>query len=75
MWPWLANQISDLAMVKILIDKLFPVLLTKPGWLFPRVDSGKRQQYTAPDYCADLITEANVRALLDAAPWEVLEGT
>ncbi|KAE9095823.1 hypothetical protein PF010_g16563 [Phytophthora fragariae] len=73
--PWLANQISDLAMVKMLINNLFPVLPTKPGWLFPRVDSGKRQQYTAQNYCADLITEANVRALLDAAPWEVLEGT
>ncbi|KAE8909729.1 hypothetical protein PF005_g22222 [Phytophthora fragariae] len=73
--PWLADQISDLAMVKMLINNLFPVLPTKPGWLFPRADSGKRQQYTARDYCADLITEANVRALLDAKPWEALEGT
>ncbi|KAE9355068.1 hypothetical protein PF008_g4247 [Phytophthora fragariae] len=73
--PWLASQISDLAIVTMLINHLFPVLPTKPGWLFPRVDSGKRQQYTASDYCADLITEANVRALLEAAPWKVLEGT
>ncbi|KAE9038395.1 hypothetical protein PR001_g4362 [Phytophthora rubi] len=73
--PWLAGQISDLAMVTMLINHLFPVLPTKPGWLFPRVDSGKRQQYTAADFCADLISEANVRALMEAAPWKVLEGT
>ncbi|KAE8984266.1 hypothetical protein PF011_g20848 [Phytophthora fragariae] len=73
--PWLANQISDLAMVTMLVNHLFPVLPTKPGWLFPRVDPSKRQQYTAADYCADLISEANVRALLDAAPWKVFEGT
>ncbi|KAE8999177.1 hypothetical protein PR001_g19126 [Phytophthora rubi] len=41
--PWLADQISDLAMVTMLINHLFPVLSTKPGWLFPRVDSSKRQ--------------------------------
>lgn len=73
--PWLADQTSDLAMVKMLTNHLFPALPTKPGWLFLRVDSCKRQQYTAQDYCADLITEANVRALLDAKPWEVLEAT
>ncbi|KAE9201565.1 hypothetical protein PF004_g18682 [Phytophthora fragariae] len=71
--PWLASQISDLAMVTMLINHLFPVLPTKPGWLFPRVDSGKRQQYPTSDYYADLITEANVRALLEAAPWKVPE--
>ncbi|KAE9018182.1 hypothetical protein PF011_g6373 [Phytophthora fragariae] len=71
--PWLADQISDVAMVTMLINTLFPILPTRPGWLFPRVAPADRCHYTPNDYCVDLITEDNVRALLDARPWEVLE--
>ncbi|KAE8891459.1 hypothetical protein PF005_g21778 [Phytophthora fragariae] len=71
--PWLADHISDVAMVTMLINVLFPVLPTRPGWLFPRVAPADRRQYTPKDYCVDLITEHNVRALLDTRPWEVLE--
>ncbi|KAE9323574.1 hypothetical protein PF008_g17316 [Phytophthora fragariae] len=71
--PWLADQISDATMVTMLINVLFPVLPTRPGWLFPRIAPTARRQYTPRDYCVDLITEDNVRALLDTRPWEVLE--
>ncbi|KAE9164612.1 hypothetical protein PF004_g29770 [Phytophthora fragariae] len=71
--PWLADQISDKAMVAMLINVLFPILPTRPGWLFPRIAPTDRRQYTPQDYCVDLITEDNVRALLDSRPWEVLE--
>ncbi|KAE8992083.1 hypothetical protein PR002_g20666 [Phytophthora rubi] len=71
--PCLADQISDKAMVTMLINVLFPVLPTRPGWLFPRIAPTDRRQYTPQDYCVDLITEDNVRALLDSRPWEVLE--
>ncbi|KAE8978257.1 hypothetical protein PR001_g24897 [Phytophthora rubi] len=71
--PWLADQISDKAMVTMLINVLFPILPTRPGWLFPRIAPTDRRQYTPHDYCVDLITEDNVRALLDSRPWEVLE--
>ncbi|KAE9166748.1 hypothetical protein PF005_g29074 [Phytophthora fragariae] len=71
--PWLADQISDKAMVTMLINVLFPILPTRPGWLFPRIALTDRRQYTPQDYCVDLITEDNVRALLDSRPWEVLE--
>ncbi|KAE8968208.1 hypothetical protein PR002_g27831 [Phytophthora rubi] len=71
--PWLADQISDKAMVTMLINGLFPILPTRPGWLFPRIAPTDRRQYTPQDYCVDLITEDNVRALLDSRPWEVLE--
>ncbi|KAE8977774.1 hypothetical protein PR001_g25037, partial [Phytophthora rubi] len=71
--PWLADQISDKAMVTMLINVLFPALPTRPGWLFPRIAPAARRQYTPRDYCVDLITEDNVRALLDTRPWEVLE--
>ncbi|KAE8965837.1 hypothetical protein PF011_g28145 [Phytophthora fragariae] len=71
--PWLADQISDKAMVTMLINVLFPILPTRPGWLFPRIASTDRRQYTPQDYCVDLITEDNVRALLESRPWEVLE--
>ncbi|KAE8962561.1 hypothetical protein PR001_g29671, partial [Phytophthora rubi] len=71
--PWLADQISDKTMVTMLIDVLFPILPTLPGWLFPRIAPTDRRQYTPQDYCVDLITEDNVRALLDSRPWEVLE--
>ncbi|KAE8887482.1 hypothetical protein PF003_g28298 [Phytophthora fragariae] len=74
-YPYLADQISDVAMVIMLINVLFPVLPTRPGWLFPRIALAGRRQYTAQDYCVDLITEDNVRALLDSRPCEVLEGT
>ncbi|KAE9051139.1 hypothetical protein PR003_g1780 [Phytophthora rubi] len=73
--PWLADQISDVVMVNMLINVLFPILPTRPGWSFPRVDPVARRQYTPQDFCIDLITEDNVRALLDSKPWEVLEGT
>ncbi|KAE8882669.1 hypothetical protein PF007_g9011 [Phytophthora fragariae] len=63
--PWLADQISDMAMVTMLISALFLVLPTRPGWLFPRIAPADRRQYTPQDYCVDLITEDNVRALLD----------
>ncbi|KAE8970173.1 hypothetical protein PR001_g27287 [Phytophthora rubi] len=71
--PWLADQIADTAMITMLINVLFPVLPTRPGWLFPRIAPTARRQYTPRDYCVDLITEDNVRALLDTRPWEVLE--
>ncbi|KAE8987101.1 hypothetical protein PR001_g22424, partial [Phytophthora rubi] len=70
---WLADQISDVAMITMLISTLFPILPTRPGWLFPRIAPADRLQYTPNDYCVDLITEDNVRALLDTRPWEVLE--
>ncbi|KAE8951414.1 hypothetical protein PR002_g32981 [Phytophthora rubi] len=71
--PWLADQISDKAMVTMLISVLFPILPTCPGWLFPRIAPTDRRQFSPQDYCVDLITEDNVRALLDSRPWEVLE--
>ncbi|KAE8907017.1 hypothetical protein PF006_g26825 [Phytophthora fragariae] len=71
--PWLADQISDKTMVTMLINVLFPILPTLPGWMFPRIAPTDRRQYTPQDYCVDLITEDNVRALLDSRPWEVLE--
>ncbi|KAE8990564.1 hypothetical protein PR001_g20068 [Phytophthora rubi] len=71
--PWLADQIADAAMVTMLINVLFPALPTRPGWLFPRIAPAAQRQYTPRDYCVDLITEDNVRALLDTRPWEVLE--
>ncbi|KAE9050468.1 hypothetical protein PR003_g20978 [Phytophthora rubi] len=72
---WLADQISDVAMVTMLINVLFPALPTRRGWLFPRITPTARRQYTPRDYCVDLIPEDNVRALLDTRPWEVLERT
>lgn len=54
---------------------LFPVLPTRPGWLFPRIALAERRQYPAQDYCVDLITEDNVCDQLDSRPWQVLEGT
>ncbi|KAE9264287.1 hypothetical protein PR003_g32855 [Phytophthora rubi] len=57
--PWLADQISDKAMVTMLINVLFPILPTRPGWLFPRIALTDRRQYTPQDYCVDLITEDN----------------
>ncbi|KAE9305548.1 hypothetical protein PF008_g21689 [Phytophthora fragariae] len=42
--PWLANQIADAAMVTMLINVLFPILPTRPGWLFPRIAPTARRQ-------------------------------
>ncbi|GMF47162.1 unnamed protein product [Phytophthora fragariaefolia] len=53
-----------------------PLLLaTSPGWIFPHLDPENRPQYISTNYCSDLVTEVNVRALLDTRPWDTLEGT
>lgn len=36
--PWLVEELNDVAMVSMLIDVLFSILPTAPGWLFPFVD-------------------------------------
>ncbi|GMF50518.1 unnamed protein product [Phytophthora fragariaefolia] len=54
---------------------LFPNLPTQPGWVLPHLDPQQCPHYRSTNYCSDLITAGNVRALLDTHPWEILEGT
>ncbi|EGZ20273.1 hypothetical protein PHYSODRAFT_246064 [Phytophthora sojae] len=74
--PWLVDRLNDVAMVSMLIDVLFPILPTAPGWLFPYFGpaQGRRPKIQLSDYCWELLTEENVRALLDTHLWEILEN-
>ncbi|KAE8875022.1 hypothetical protein PF003_g40847 [Phytophthora fragariae] len=47
--PWLTDQISEVSMVTMPISVLFPVLPTRPGWLFPRIAPADRRQYAPQD--------------------------
>ncbi|GMF54650.1 unnamed protein product [Phytophthora fragariaefolia] len=73
--PWAVARLNHVAIMTMSIDVLFPLLPTQPGWIFPHLDPENRPQYRSTDYCSDLITEVNVRALLDTRPWDTLEGT
>ncbi|EGZ17929.1 hypothetical protein PHYSODRAFT_255731 [Phytophthora sojae] len=74
--PWLVDRLNDVAMVSMLIDALFPILPTAPGCLFPYFGpaQGRKPKIQLSDYCWELNTEENVRALLDTHPWEILEN-
>ncbi|EGZ18318.1 hypothetical protein PHYSODRAFT_332140 [Phytophthora sojae] len=74
--PWQVDHLNDAAMVTMLIDVLFPILPTAPGWLFPYFGpaEGRKPKIQLNDYCWELITEENVRAQLDTHPWEILEN-
>ncbi|GMF38650.1 unnamed protein product [Phytophthora fragariaefolia] len=73
--PWAVTRLNHVAIMTMSIEVLFPLLPTQPGWIFPHLDPENRPQYRSTDYCSDLVTEVNVRALLDTRPWDTLEGT
>ncbi|GMG14897.1 unnamed protein product [Phytophthora fragariaefolia] len=73
--PWAVARLNHVAIMTMSIDVLFPLLPIQPGWTFPHLDPENRPQYRSTDYCSGLVTEVNVRALLDMRPWDTLEGT
>ncbi|KAG6578199.1 uncharacterized protein IUM83_16470 [Phytophthora cinnamomi] len=74
--PWISEELDNKTLAAMRIQALFPVLPIQLGWIFPYFELAEdRPQVADTDFCWELITENNVRALLATRPWEVLENS
>ncbi|KAE9299644.1 hypothetical protein PR003_g22942 [Phytophthora rubi] len=67
--PWALPEILQLSVRELTVDLLFQKLSKPALWIFPPDGRAPAAQHWSPD----LITEANVRALYAATPWDVLD--
>ncbi|POM72411.1 Hypothetical protein PHPALM_10873 [Phytophthora palmivora] len=61
-------------LIAMTVNFLFPILPFRPDWIFPHRPTIYTSP-TAPAFCGHLITEANVKALQAAEPWQVIRNT
>ncbi|POM81011.1 Hypothetical protein PHPALM_1082 [Phytophthora palmivora] len=72
--PWIDSRLVNQTLIAMTVNFLFPILPFRPDWIFPR----RPTIYTSPTasaFCGHLITEANVKALQAAEPWQVIRNT
>ncbi|POM68855.1 Hypothetical protein PHPALM_14929 [Phytophthora palmivora] len=62
-----------LTLIAMAMNFLFPILPFRPDWIFPHRPTIYTSP-TAPAFCGHLITEANVKALQAAEPWQVIQN-
>ncbi|POM65549.1 Hypothetical protein PHPALM_18716 [Phytophthora palmivora] len=70
--PWIESRLATL--IAMTVNFLFPILPFRPDWIFPHRPTIHTSP-TAPAFCGHLITEANVKALQAAEPWQVIRNT
>ncbi|POM64920.1 Hypothetical protein PHPALM_19483, partial [Phytophthora palmivora] len=72
--PWIESRLANQTLIAMTVNFLFPILPFRPDWIFPH----RPTIYTSPTasaFCGHLITEANVKALQAAEPWQVIRNT
>ncbi|POM58527.1 Hypothetical protein PHPALM_36811, partial [Phytophthora palmivora] len=72
--PWIESRLANQTLIAMTVNFLFPMLPFRPDWIFPH----RPTIFTSPTataFCGHLITEANVKALQAAEPWQVIRNT
>ncbi|POM67686.1 Hypothetical protein PHPALM_16268 [Phytophthora palmivora] len=72
--PWIESRLANQTLIAMTVNFLFPILPFRPDWMFPHRPTIYTSP-TAPAFCGYLITEANVKALQAAEPWQVIRNT
>ncbi|POM74054.1 Hypothetical protein PHPALM_9037 [Phytophthora palmivora] len=72
--PWIESRLANQTLIAMTVNFLFPILPFRPDWIFPHRPTIFTCP-TAPAFCGHLITEANVKALQAAEPWQVIRNT
>ncbi|POM77603.1 Hypothetical protein PHPALM_4990 [Phytophthora palmivora] len=72
--PWIESRLVNRTLIAMTVNFLFPILPFWPDWIFPHRPTIFTSP-TAPAFCGHLITEANVKALQAAEPWQVIRNT
>ncbi|KAE9266189.1 hypothetical protein PF001_g30581, partial [Phytophthora fragariae] len=70
--PWPANLLSQWQITALILSSLSRDLVIPSGWLFPGHVRGTRKPIPGVGYRDDLITGANIQALINSRPWTVL---
>ncbi|POM71994.1 Hypothetical protein PHPALM_11371 [Phytophthora palmivora] len=72
--PSIESRLANQTLIVMTVNFLFPTLPFRPDWIFPHRPTIFTSS-TAPVFCGHLITEANVKALQAAEPWQVIRNT
>ncbi|KAE9289667.1 hypothetical protein PR003_g25494, partial [Phytophthora rubi] len=70
--PWPAILLSQWQITALILSSLSRDLVIPSGWLFPEHIRGTRKPVPGVGYRDDLITGANIQALINSRPWTVL---